>query len=196
MNLDIVRTQMMLLGLSPIQVAKQMGIAPSSVYRWLDGTTKRVPEDNLVKLAEVLHLSVNALKENTKHLVKPILGTVKAGYDMYATEDILGFEEVSELEAKKGDYYLKVTGDSMIGDGIFDGDLVYVRSMSDIDSNSIAVILLGEEVTIKRLIKKDELLILEASNNQVPNRIFNKNEVELLPVRVLGKVIHSKRIFG
>ncbi|MDQ0359467.1 LexA family protein [Breznakia pachnodae] len=195
MNVDIIRTQMTLLGLTPQEVAKQLDVGVSSVYRWLDGSTKKIPKDKLERLATVLRLSASALQEDTKHLVKPIIGTVKAGYNLYANEDILGYEEVSDKEAREGDYYLKVSGDSMTGDGIFEGDLVFVRKAEEVPNNAIAVVMIEEEVTIKRVLKKDDLLILEASNPQVENKIFNKSEIELLPVKIIGHVLHVKRSF-
>ena len=53
----------------------------------------------------------------------------------------------------------------------------------------------GEEVTVKRIIKKPDMLILEATNPLVENRYFSNEEVEQLPVRIIGKVVYTKTYF-
>ena len=52
-----------------------------------------------------------------------------------------------------------------------------------------------DEVTVKKIIKKPDMLILEATNPQVENRYFTKEEVEYLPVRIIGKVVYTKTYF-
>ena len=52
-----------------------------------------------------------------------------------------------------------VQGDSMTGSRIYDGDLVYVKSCSDVENGDIAVVLLNHsEVTIKKILKRSILL--------------------------------------
>lgn len=58
---------------------------------------------------------------------KPVLGMAKAGYDMFLENDYLGEESVSLEEYQRGDYFLKVEGDSMINAGIVDGSYIYVH---------------------------------------------------------------------
>ena len=84
----------------------------------------------------------------------------------------------------------------MNGAKIHDGDLVYIRQCSDVNSGEIAVVLIsGTEVTIKRVIKKPNMLILEAANPGIENRYFIPKEVEELPVKIIGKVLYSKTFF-
>ena len=110
---------------------------------------------------------------------QPILGYVKAGYDLFANENLLGYEEVSAREAAQGDYYLRVQGDSMTGSRIYDGDLVYVKSCSDVENGDIAVVLLNHsEVTIKKILKKEHTVILMATNPVVEPRVFTQEEIE------------------
>ena len=126
---------------------------------------------------------------------KPILGYAKAGYDLFAEENYLGYEMVTSEEDRDGDYFLKVEGDSMIGAKIHDGDLVYVKKTNTVNNNEIAVVLVGEEVTIKKVIQKDEILILEAANAAYENKYFTKAEVSELPVSIIGRVVYSKTMF-
>ena len=183
-------------GLSNDYLAEHIGVSKSAVSKWLSGDVKKLKPDTMQRISELLGYDIKPLLEGSIiEFKKPILGYVKAGYDLFHEENYLGYEEVTACENRKGDYFLKVVGDSMIGDGIMNGDLAYIQSCDDVASNTIAVISIGEEVTIKRLIKKDDMLILEASNQSVPSRFFTAQEVEELPVKVIGKVLYSKTIF-
>lgn len=50
-------------------------------------------------------------------------------------------------------------------------------------------------ITVKRVIKKSDFLILEAANLHFENRYFNKEEINELPVRIMGKVMYSRSDF-
>ena len=100
---------------------------------------------------------------------------------------------MSRKEARQGDYYLKVQGDSMNGSRIYDGDLVYVKSCSDVNSGEIAVVLVDrQEVTIKKIIKKEDSLLLVASNPTYEPRLFHGEDLRNGRIQILGKVLHSK----
>ena len=102
---------------------------------------------------------------------------------------------MGESEAHLGDFFLKVEGDSMTQFHIHDGDMVYVKKCSHVDSGTIAIVLIQEEATIKKVLWKDDIMILEAGNPNIENRYFTKNEIQSLPVQIIGKVIFSKTYF-
>ena len=84
----------------------------------------------------------------------PVVGRVAAGNPILAEEHI---EEYCDLPASffkpAADYFLRVTGDSMIDVGICDGDLLAVHSTPLANSGDIVVARIGDEVTVKRLRK-------------------------------------------
>lgn len=86
----------------------------------------------------------------------PIVGRVAAGSPVLAQEHI---EDHCELPASfftpRADYLLRVTGDSMIKVGIFDGDLLAVHSTPEARENQIVVARIEDEVTVKRLHRPD-----------------------------------------
>lgn len=184
-------------------VANFVGVSMPTVTRWESGEIKNIKNDKISKLATVLEIDPLVLigwddeaevQESKK--MKPILGFVKAGYDLIANEQLLGYEEVTTAEMNKGDFFLQVKGDSMIGSHIFDGSKVYVKSQPDVPSGDIAVVLIdGEEATIKRVIKEKNLLILEATNPDYENRYFTAQEVKELPVTIIGRVVSCKNEF-
>lgn len=180
-------------GLSTSQIALKLGVARSTVMRWEKGEVTQITSKVCTALSKTVGFDVSSLLKGNDGRVKiPVVGYVKGGYDMFAQENYLGEEDASLAEKQLGDYYLKVEGSSMIGVGIMPGSLVLVRSTTHIESGKIAVILIGDEVTVKRFILKNRMVILEAANPDVENRYFTPQEVKTLPVRVIGEVISVK----
>lgn len=180
--------------LSNADFASEIGVSQATLSRWESGEIKSLNTQTKERLNMFLDIDVD---EYLKHdLVKPILGTVKAGYNLTAFENIEDYITVSSDDAKKGDYFLRVTGDSMIDARIYPDDLIFVKEVDDVISNTIAVVMInGDEATVKRVIKKDETLILEAANPNVKPRYFSKDEVESLPVKIIGKVLYTRHNF-
>jgi repressor LexA len=101
----------------------------------------------------------------------PLVGRVAAGFPILAEENIEDYISVPRKIIKtEGRYFaLRVQGDSMINAGIFDGDLVIVRSANRAISNDIVVALLEDEVTVKRLVTERDQTFLKAENPEYPN---------------------------
>ena len=124
----------------------------------------------------------------------PILGRVAAGAPILAEENI---EDVLLLDGalvRPGKHFaLKVQGDSMKNAGIFDGDIVIVRHEAPVKSGEIAVVLIGEEATVKRIFpRRDKVLLLPENDDYEP--------IEIRPsdpeTRVAGKVVGVFRRLG
>lgn len=179
-------------------LAERLGVTKSAVSKWLSGQVKKVKPETMDKISELVGYDIAPiLKGHVVSFKKPILGYVKAGYDLFREQQYLGYEEVNANENMQGDYFLQVVGDSMIGDGIMDGSLAFVKQCTQVANNSIAVVAIGDdEVTIKRVIQRPEVFILEASNPNVKARYFTYEEVENLPVKIIGKVLYVKTNFG
>lgn len=175
-------------------IADYCGVTRSTVSRWCTGKIRKIAPETLRKLAELLHLDLDELNQiHCLSLKRPILGTVKAGYGLLADENVDGYVDVTELDYNRGDYFLRVTGDSMKDAHIHEGDLLYVRQCSDLPSGAIAVFLIGgEEVTVKKLIKKDQYWILQAANANIEPRVYSMKEIEELPVQIIGRAIYAR----
>lgn len=179
---------------SHAEVAEEIGISLSTYYRWLSGESTHIKKTKIKRLSEVLHCDVEQVIEDMNR-VKPILGRVKAGYDLWADQDVEGYVEVGHGDTQNGDYFLRVTGDSMIESHIYEGDLVYVQQCNNVESGKIAVVMIGDEVTIKIVKFLSDGILLEASNPKYDNRKFTFSQVEELPVRIIGKVRFVRRDF-
>lgn len=173
---------------------QKIGIGRSTYFRWLSGESTKLKHGTLEKLSNVIGQDVESLLDNEEN-IKPILGQVKAGYDLWADQNIEGYIELGQVDAKKGDYFLRVVGDSMEGCYIFDGDLVFIKQCNEVISGQIAVVMVGEEATIKKIYYKNDLMILEAANPKYDSKFFTMQEVEELPVKVIGLVKFVRRDF-
>jgi repressor LexA len=99
----------------------------------------------------------------------PLLGRIAAGAPTLAAEDVDEYLAVPRSFADGPDHFaLHVRGDSMIGAGIMDGDVVIVRSQQDAsDGDIVAAVLPGpaeEEATVKRLRRKGNRTTLVPEN--------------------------------
>jgi repressor LexA len=123
----------------------------------------------------------------------PILGTVKAGYNWLAEENITEYLTLKEDIPNKEEYFaLRITGDSMLP-LLSEGDLVIVHSQDDVESGQTAVILInGEEATVKKIIKTNEGIELHAMNPYYPVKKFTFEDMKNIPVKIIGRVRQAK----
>ncbi|MDI6783537.1 MAG: transcriptional repressor LexA [bacterium] len=117
----------------------------------------------------------------------PILGRVAAGKPLLAVENLDGsiFLDKSWVRNEKV-FALKVKGDSMIDAHILDGDMVMVRSQNDVENGEIVVVLIADEVTVKRFYREQEKIRLQPENPTMEPLMFTAYSTEFT---ILGKVI-------
>ena len=128
--------------MSQDELADKLGYKSfTTVQKWEDGSAfPRVKTLNMI--ADIFDVDVDHLLNlniRNDQVAVPILGEVKAGYNMYADENIMGYEYINNNEYGPGEYfYLRVKGDSMIDLRIGDGDMVFVRKQDYIEADSSA----------------------------------------------------------
>lgn len=118
----------------------------------------------------------------------PILGRVQAGALTTAVEEPEGYVAVSSRPGQGELFALRVRGESMTGAGILPGDIAVVRRQSAADSGDIAVALVGDEATVKRVRLHQGRLELHAENPAFPPIAPRPGEA-----LILGKVIEIRR---
>lgn len=96
----------------------------------------------------------------------PLLGRVAAGVPILAEENV---EDVVRLDScflgnGRKVFALKVVGESMIGDGILDGDTLFVRQQDSANKGEIVVFLIEGEATVKRFYPEGDRIRLQPSN--------------------------------
>jgi repressor LexA len=116
-------------------------------------------------------------------------GIVKAGYNLIAEQNLLGYVDV-DLKNTDEHFALMVTGDSM-QPVLYDGDIVIVHQQNDVENGQVAVVLLGDEATIKKVVKHDDYIELIAYNSYYPPKRVDKG------FKIIGRVIEAriKKIF-
>jgi repressor LexA len=115
----------------------------------------------------------------------PLLGQIAAGGPLLAEQNVE--DEIAVPETLHGDFLLRVKGDSMIGAGILEGDLVVVQRAQDARNGEIVVALAGDdetadEATVKRFFRENGRVRLQPENSAL-EPIFADY------VQILGKVV-------
>ena len=178
------------------ELGQRFQVSTNTVNRWLRGEVTNIQEETASNISEILGYDIIPLLKGTAiTLTQPILGMAKAGYNMFLDDNYLGEEPVSYKDYKKGDYFLKVSGNSMINVGICDGSLVYVKTCRTLQNGQIGVFAVGDEVTIKRFFHEKDGFLLQAENPSIANRFISYAEAQLLPFHILGRVIFSKQYY-
>ena len=135
--------------------------------------------------------------EHTQGIKIPVLGRVAAGIPITAITDILDYEEISPEMIKDGSEYfaLSIKGDSM-EPKISEGDVVIVRKQEDCESGQIAIVQInGDEATCKKLVKKSNGIVLQSFNPAYEPMYFSAEEIEELPLKVIGRVVELRAKF-
>lgn len=122
---------------------------------------------------------------NESILELPVIGMVAAGTPVLTEENIERFIYVPNylVQSKQPCFALRVHGDSMMNAGIFDGDLVIVQSTQLAKNGDIVVALIGNEVTVKRLVISEKQRYLKAENPAFSDIVPNE------PWSLQGKVL-------
>lgn len=142
-------------------IAKHFGYATkSSVQHYVEALTKKG------YLTKERHLSQSLTVHKEGNLV-PLLGKVAAGRPIENRKFNERIEVPLSMMKGAGEYFaLQVSGDSMIGEGILDGDYVVIRSQESATNGEIVVAEVDDEATIKRFYKKRDHVELHSANPQ------------------------------
>lgn len=115
----------------------------------------------------------------------PLIGTIAAGRPITADEHIEML--LPCVEKVRADFALRVQGDSMIGAGIYDGDIVFIRKQPDVDNGQIAAVLIDDSATLKHVYKTPDSCTLVSMNPQYPPMIFNSDNCD--SIQIIGLAV-------
>ncbi len=96
--------------------------------------------------------------------VVPLVGRIAAGQPVLAEENIEGHIAVSGSVARTGSFCLRVDGDSMIEDGILEGDIIIVDQDKAPSPGDVVVALVDDEATVKRYYPHKDMVELRPAN--------------------------------
>ena len=138
---------------------------------------------NVININNLLNPKDRISKEisNKETRKIPMLGKIAAGTPI---EAISNYDQLIDVPKNyllsEESYALTVEGDSMIDDGIFDGDTVLISKLSNVNNGDIVVALIDkEEATLKKFRKKGDSIALEPANKHYKTQIYGPDRVTI-----------------
>lgn len=185
--------------LSQKDVGDILNISPQAYGHYERGL--RTPSiETFIKLAEFYSVPVDYLlgvnqDDDDGFLLIPILGSVPAGTPIEAIEEVEEYIDFYPRFVKHGELFgLRVTGDSMEPD-IREGDIAIVEKQDFADSGDVVIVRVNgeDEVTVKKIKKSATGIMLIPTNPDYDPLFFTNEQIETLPITIIGKVIEIRR---
>lgn len=142
-------------------------LARKGVIELVSGTSRgiRLRSEDLQSINESRGRQLSLPLPSLSQLVLPLVGRVAAGSPILAQEHVDQTYHVERsLFQRTPDYLLRVRGMSMRDVGILDGDLLAVQSVREAKNGQIVVARLGDDVTVKRFMRRQDQIELHAEN--------------------------------
>lgn len=184
--LDYIKKEILEKGYPPTvrEICEKVGLkSTSSVHSHLstlekNGYIRRDPTKP--RAIEICDDSFQAVRTEMTSL--PVVGSVAAGLPILAQQNIENYFPIPAEYVPSGEsFVLRVRGESMIGAGIFDGDLLFVNSCNTARNGEIVVALIGDEATVKTFYKEKDRIRLQPENDSM-------DPIIVPDCRILGKV--------
>lgn len=199
-------------GMKQIELATRSGISKYSISHYLKGDWEG-KQDAVYELARALNVSeawlmgydVPAERSAPKVSVQldkkptippgfmplpkmkkvPLIGAIACGDPITAIQNREG--DVNAPVDMRCDFALKCRGESMIGAGIHDGDVVYIRIQPEVENGEIAAVRIGDEATLKRVYLHSDYIELRPENPAFESIIRRREEMN--DVQIEGKAV-------
>ena len=188
-------------GLTLLEVAEAVGTSKQTVSRYEKGIITNIPKEKIELLARALSVKPSELMgwegdgiyERYENLSPiggkriPVLGEIACGKPIFAEEAHESYMCVGEDIA--ADFCLRAKGDSMIGARIYDSDIVFIQKTQTVENGEIAVVIVGDEATLKRVYyyPEKQKLILSPENPRYEPLVFMGSELE--GIQILGRAV-------
>ncbi|MCI8459413.1 MAG: helix-turn-helix domain-containing protein [Clostridia bacterium] len=175
-------------------ISERTGIGISTIKDIFRGATYAPRIDTVQAIEQVLELADKKSIFDTHPTIRPVarrripmLGEIACGEPIYANEERESYVEVgTDLNV---DFCLTARGDSMIGARIKNGDIIFCRSQDMVNNGEIAAVIIGDEVTLKRVYyyPDKQKLVLQAENPKYEPFVYVSDELN--QIRILGKAV-------
>lgn len=200
-------------GMSQVDLADKISVSKQTLYKYENGIITNIPSDKIESIAKILRTSPsyimgwdNAeasagdgcfanLKEIPNNILPistvkvPLIGEIACGEPIEADEEVECYVEPSA--PIHCDFALRAKGDSMEGVNlkIHDGDIVFVKKQSTVENGEVAVVIIDNDATLKRVYyyPDDKKLVLQAENSKYAPFVYVGPELET--VHILGKAV-------
>lgn len=199
-------------GFTQRQLARLAGINNTEISKIEKGVYKKPSQKTLKMLSKPLGISYEELLKAAGYYVPPtvpesylvnqfinipVYGEIRAGKPALVRDEIIDWIPISAEQIKGGEYfYLRVKGDSMKDEKIFDGDYVLVRLQPTLENGKIGIIGIigdsaveyGSEATIKKFYRKGNIAVLQPANPE-----YDPIIVPIKDVHIIGEVVKTER---
>ena len=189
------------LGISQEELAKRLGYKSRSSINKIEKGENDIPQSKIVAFAQALQTTPERLmgwEQSTESpgipklpniepynpTMVPIVGTIAAGTPILAEENIEGY---APLQDKNADFALTIKGDSMIGDNIHPGDIVFIKQQPTVEIGEIAAVLIDGDATLKHFYRDGDSVTLVSSNTKYKPMVYHKGDCD--EFRILGKAV-------
>lgn len=189
---DFVKNHISTTGMPPtrVEIAREIGFkSPNAAEEHLKALARKGYIEMLSGTSRGIRILVND-EEAANEDSLPLVGRVAAGTPIEAIEHIEDHYPVSgTMFNPTADYLLRVNGNSMENIGILDGDLLAVHKTKVAKNGQVVVARVDDEVTVKRLEKKGNLIYLHPENDELESIVvdphFEYIEIEGIAVGVI-----------
>ncbi|MCY3714217.1 MAG: transcriptional repressor LexA [Gemmatimonadetes bacterium] len=186
---DYIRKKVGKIGYPPSvrEIAQQFGISTRAAYDHLRAIEKKghIRRDPMKPRAIEIVGARDGSAPGAGDVVRvPLLGRVAAGLPILAEENVEEYMDFPSGMVKQGGnvFALEVHGDSMIEDGIKDGDYVLVREQPVAETGETVVALLEDEATVKRFYRRNDRVELVPAHPTMEPIVTDE-------VSIVGKVV-------
>ncbi len=176
-------------GISPTleEIAKNFGVTKITIYEHINQLERK----GAIKREKFRARSIEILvpvEERTARYSLPLMGNLREGQPIEATEDRMDLNLSELLPLGKKCFALRVRGNSMAEDHIADGDYVIVEKREDVESGATVIAILENgEATIKKLFKDKNRIRLQSCNGSMKSIFPKSAEIRGMVVGVLRR---------
>lgn len=194
-----IRSRREALGMTQTELADALSTTKQNIYKYENGIISNIPSDKIEAMAEILKTTPaylmgweeeTVLPPNIEPLGSmqkiPLVGQIACGTPILAEQNI---EDYVDLPGHiRADFALTCKGESMIGAGIRTGDIVYIRKQEEVENGQIAAVMVGgDEATLKRVHTKPGVVQLVAENPNIAPAVFIGKEAE--QIHIIGLAV-------
>jgi len=191
-------------GLTQEELGVKIGLQKSAIAKYENGRVENIKRSTIQAMADLFQVRPSYIlgfedkeekKQPPEHNGVPLLGRIAAGTENEIFDDVYDWIPFEPTDG--GKYFaLRVRGESMTPT-LMDGDIIIVRSQSEVRSGDIAVVTInGNEATCKEVqVSGDGLALIGHNTSVYTPHFYSAEDVEHMPIVIRGKVVSMRRDF-
>jgi len=166
------------------EIRRRFGFSSlNSVFKHI----KQLEEKGVISIQPNKKRAITLIEHGTPSVHVRLLGTIAAGEPIEAIEHVEIISVPQELLGRGENFCLRVKGDSMVGDGIYDGDIVIINKRVTVNNNEMVAVLINNEATLKRFYKRKDGFEFRPSNPSMKPIIVKSGDINILGV-IIGLI--------